>query len=401
MKTTRRGCLQTAMTLSLAPPALANPQRSAAEPADSSSDPWVEIHPENLRHNVREVSRRAGARPILAVIKNNGYGLGVANVARVFGPMPEIAGCAVVKLDEAVRVHEAGFKKPIMLMGPFDEKNLEDIVAKGIVPMIYTPIGPVLDRVARSIQKPVSIHICVDTGLGREGVPYREADALIRDLAARKSVQVAGVMMTFTEDPEFDPAQLRRFQQLSSSLEAGGVRLGRKHAASSFGLFQHPEAFLDMVRPGMALFGVYSEPQFRKQGILDLRPGLALKTRVIYIKRLPKNETAGYERVYKAARDTWVATLPVGHADGVPRSITQGASVRIAEGLFRVVAVSASHLIVEIGDEPRVKVGDVATIFDWTEGSRPEDVGEACKASVYDLTMHLNPLLRRRIIGAV
>src|SRR5215469_11275976 len=138
MKVTRRGCLGAGLVWPLAHAAPANPQPAVStDPADSSFDPWIEIQPENLRHNVREISRRASGRPILAVIKNNGYGLGVANVARIFDPMPEIAGCAVVKLDEAVRVHEAGFKKPIVLMGPFDDKNLEEIVAKNIVPMIY------------------------------------------------------------------------------------------------------------------------------------------------------------------------------------------------------------------------------------------------------------------------
>ena len=401
MKITRRGCLGAGLVWPLAHAAPANPQPAvSADPSDSSIDPWIEIHPENLRHNVREISRRASGCPILAVIKNNGYGLGVANVARIFDPMPEIAGCAVVKLDEAVRVHQGGFKKPILLMGPFDEKNLEEIVAKNIVPMIYTPVGAALDRVARNLQRPVPVHICLDTGLGREGVPYREAPDLIRDLAAHKGVRIEGIMMTFTEDPEFDPEQLRRFQQLANSLESGGVRLGKKHAASSFAMFQRPEAFLDMVRPGMALFGIYSEAQFRKQGILDLRPGVALKTRVLYVKKLPKGEAAGYERAFKPTRDTWIATLPIGHADGLPRNIVDGARVRIGDGMFRAVAVSASHLIVEIGDERRANAGDVATIFDWTEGSRPEDVGEACKASVYDLTMHLNPLLRRKFIGA-
>jgi alanine racemase len=399
METTRRGYLRTALALWLAP--AVRSQAQPAEPADSSFDPWIEVHTENLRHNVREVARRASPRPILAVIKNNGYGLGVANVARVFEPLPEVAGFAVVKLDEAFRVREAGVKKPVLLMGPFDEKSLEDVVAKDILPMVYTPIGPALDRVAQRFQKPVALHVCVDTGLGREGIPYREGGALIRDLAGRKSVRIAGTMTTFAEDPEFDGEQLRRFQALASSLEAEGVHLGRKHAASSFAVFQHPDAFLDMVRPGMALFGVYSEPRFRKQGILDLRPGVALKTRVIYVKRLPRNETAGYDRVYVAKRDTWMATLPVGHADGVPRNAAKGARVRIGTGLFPVVAVSASHLIVELGDDTQVKIGDVATVFDWTEGSRPEDVAEACSASVYDLTMHLNPLLRRRFIGAV
>jgi alanine racemase len=205
-------------------------------------------------------------------------------------------------------------------------------------------------------------------------------------------------MMTFAEDPEFDGEQLRRFVTLFHSLEAEGLRLGRKHAASSFGLFLHPDAFLDMVRPGMALFGIYSEPQFRNQNVLDLRPAVALKTRVVYVKQLRKDESAGYERAYRAKQDTWLATLPVGHADGVPRVAVHGARVRIARELFPIVAISASHLIIEIGADPRVKIGDTATLFDWTEGSRPEDFGAACKASVYDLTMHLNPLLRRQLV---
>lgn len=397
MDTTRRACLQTALALSQTRQAFSRPEE--VQSTDSSFDPWVEVHRENLRHNVREVSRRAGARPILAVIKNNGYGLGVVNAASAFEPMAEVAGFAVVKLDEAMRLREGGIQKPVLLMGPFDERNLEDIVAKNILPMVYTPIGPALDRVAKKFQKPVNLHICVDTGLGREGVPHREAGALIKDLAGRKSAQIAGTMTTFAEDPEFDGEQLRRFNTLFGSLEASGLSLGRKHAASSFTLFEHPEAFLDMVRPGMALFGIYSEGQFRKQNLLDLRPGVALRARVAYVKQVLKNESAGYERVYRAKQDTWVATLPVGHADGVPRSAEKGGRVRIGKGMFRVVAISASHLIVEIGDKPLVKIGDVATVFDWTEGSRPEDFGNACNASVYDLTMHLNALLPRRMAG--
>ena len=396
---TRRSCLRTALALSAAREVSSQPQPAA--PADSWFDPWIEIHTENLRHNVREVSRRVDPRPILAVIKNNGYGLGVANVARVFEPMSAIAGFAVVKLDEAFRLRESGIKKPILLMGPFDEKNLEDAAARNILPMVYTPIGPALDRVAARFQKPVDLHICVDTGLGREGVPDRLARELIQDLGARKSVRIAGTMTTFTEDQDFDGEQLRRFQALSKSLEAGGLSLGRKHAASSFALFEHPSAFLDMVRPGMALFGIYSEAKFRDQNILDLRPGVALRARVVYVKQLLKNESAGYDRVFLAKRDTWVATLPVGHADGLPRSATKGARVRIGGGLCPVVAISASHVIVEIGGEPRVKIGDIATVFDWNAGSRPEDVAASAGASVYDLTMHLNPLLPRRFIGAV
>lgn len=364
--------------------------------ADSSFDPWVEIRRDHLLHNVAEISRRVGSRPILAVIKNNGYGLGVVNVARILESSPAVSGFAVVKLHEAMSLRDAGIRKPVLLMGPFDEQELEEAVARDILPMLYTPLGKTLDRIAASRHKPVTFHLCVDTGLGRVGVPYQAAPKLIRDLARRRAAHIAGIMMTFSEDPEFDKEQLGRFRSLCHLLEQEGIPLGNKHAASSFALFQHPDSFLDMVRPGMALYGVYPENEFRRLGVLDLRPAVSLKARVIYVKQLRKGESAGYSRVYRAKDDVWVATLPVGHADGLPRQAAKGARIRIGGELYPVVAVSASHSIVELGPEPRVQTGDVAAVFDWQEGSRPEDVSASCGASVYDLTMHLSPLLPRR-----
>jgi alanine racemase len=405
MKHSRRSFLEAGLAFPVvltASPSLASPSSTEAAFKDSSFDPWVEIHRENLRHNVQEISRRAASRPILAVIKNNGYGMGVTNVARLLEPQPEIFGFTVVKLHEAFSLRDAGIRKPVLLLGPFDEQNLEDLVARRIMPMIYTPLGPALDKIAAKTQKTVPLHICIDTGIGRVGVPYREAPPLVRDLAARMSVQIQGTMMTFTEDPDFDKEQLRRFQETCATLEKEGLALGKKHAASSFSLFQHPEAFLDMVRPGMAIYGIYSENEFRHTAIMDLRPAISLKARVIYVKKLRKGDSAGYNRAYMAKDDIWVATLPVGHADGWPRNAAlareKGAKVRINNDLFPVIAsVSASHCIVEVGREERVKIGDLATFFDWQPGSRPEDVSESCGASVYDLTMHLNPLLPRRI----
>jgi alanine racemase len=402
MKITRRSMLTAGIALPAigGGPAAIEQRRVEVPPADSSFDPWVEVNRTNLQHNVAEISRRVGSRPILAVIKNNGYGLGAVNAAQLLEPSSAIAGFAVVKLHEAMSLRDAGIRKPVLLMGPFDDRNLADLIARDIMPMVYTPIGAALDRISAARQKPAALHVCIDTGIGRVGVPFRQAAPLVRDLAGRSSVQIAGVMMTFTEDPEFDVEQLSRFKTLCESLEGAGVRLGRKHAASSFALFQRPDGFLDMVRPGMAVYGVYSEPEFRRAGTLDLRPALSLKARVAYVKQLPKGDSAGYNRAYLAKDNVWVATLPVGHTDGLPREAAPRARVRIGGALYPIVAtISASHCIVEIGAEQRVRIGDEATIFDWQEGSRPEDVNEACQASVYDLTMHLNPLLPRRLVG--
>ncbi len=352
MKSSRRSFLEAGLGLPVllgAAPSLAATSQAAETTAskDSSFDPWVEIHRENLRHNVQEISRRVASRPILAVIKNNGYGMGVANVARLLEPQPEIFGFAVVKLHEAISLRDSGIRKPILLLGPFDEKNLEHAVARSVMPMVYTPLGPELDNIAAKTQKPVPLHICVDTGIGRVGVPYYQAAPLVRDLAARKSVLIQGTMMTFTEDPDFDKEQLRRFNKT----------------------------------------------------VMDLYPAISLKARVIYAKKLRPGDSAGYNRAYVAKDDVWVATLPVGHADGWPRTAPKGAKVRIKGDLYPVIAsVSASHCIVEIGGEERVKIGDIATFFDVQPGSRPEDISEACGTSVYDLTMHLSPLLPRRIM---
>src|SRR5437899_7278079 len=352
-----------------AAPALSRLSTTAAPIAstlrDSSFDPWIEISAAALQRNIAAIRRRVDGRPILAVIKNNGYGAGVVNVARILDPLDAVAGFAVVKLHEAVTLRDAGVSRPLLLLGPFAATELVEIVRRRIMPMVYTPIGDTLDRAAARVGRPVPIHICVDTGIGRVGVPFRQAPPLITDLASRRSVAIAGTMMTFTEDPEFDPEQLHRFITLSQDLEGRGVRLGRRHTASSFALFQHPESFLEMVRPGMAVYGIYSEPEFRSAGVMELRPAISLKARVAYVKQLQPGDSAGYERAYKTDKPVWLATVPVGHADGLPRSAASGGRVRIGGHMYPIVAsVSASHCIVEIGSEASVAIGDIATMFD-------------------------------------
>ncbi len=123
----------------------------APSAATSFFDPWVEVHAANLAHNVREVARAARGVPILAVVKNNGYGLGVTTVARLLEPTREIDGFAVVKSQEAHALRDAGVKKPVLLMGPVAESELAGLAARQISPMIYTPVGEALDRAAQAV----------------------------------------------------------------------------------------------------------------------------------------------------------------------------------------------------------------------------------------------------------
>ena len=400
MRVSRRTALRSALApvaLGWAPASRAEAQTAARH---SSFDPWIEIRPEHVRHNVREVSRLVEGRPILAVIKNNAYGMGLLNMARILESEAAVTGMAVVKLSEALALRDGGITKPVLLMGPFDQDDLEEAVMRGITPMVYTPLGDPLDRLATSRQAAVPVQVCVDTGMGRVGVSYRQAAGLIADLAGREGVHIVGTMTTLNEDAEFEKLQLQRFREIEETLAASGIAIGQRHAASSFALFDNPAAYLDMVRPGMALFGQYSLSRFRDMGRLDLRPSMSLKARVLLVKQLQEGDAAGYEAAYRADRDVWIATIPAGHVDGVPRVAANGGWVKIRGTRYPIIAsVSASHTIVEIGPEKTVNEGDVATYFDWQDGSRPEDASAASGASVYDLIMHLNPTLPRRLVA--
>ena len=394
----RRAFLRAGAALPALATGLRTAQPAAPSPHHSSFDPWVEVHAGHLRANAAAVHALAKV-PILAVIKNNGYGAGVVHAARALENAAHVRGFAVIKLHEAIALRDAGVRKPVLLMGPVADADVMDAAAREIDLMVYTPIGPTLERAAARLGRSVAVQVCVDTGLGRVGVPHAQAFDLVRDFARTRGIEIRGLMMTFTEDESFDREQLRRFRSLIAQLDAAGIAAGVKHAASSYTLFQHPDAFLDTVRPGMALYGIYPEPAFRTAGVLDLTPAIALKARVAYVKQLQSGDSAGYNRAYVTQRPVWIATLPVGHADGLPRVAAKGGRVRIGGSLYPIVAsVSASHTIVEIGPERRVEIGEEATLFDWTAGSRPEDLAAACGASVYDLTMHLNPLLPRRVI---
>jgi len=138
MLTSRRSLLKTGAALTVASwsGALAAPSPIL----DSSFDPWVEVHRDNLRHNVQQIYLRVGSRPILAVVKNNAYGMGVVNAGRLLSPLPAVAGFAVVKLHEAASLRDAGIRKPILLMGSCTEQELEEAVARNITPIVYTPM---------------------------------------------------------------------------------------------------------------------------------------------------------------------------------------------------------------------------------------------------------------------
>jgi alanine racemase len=400
MTTTRRTFLSAALGAAGLHALDARPVRGARRAAQSvpeGIDPWIEVDREALRANARAIAGLSGGRPTLAVIKNNGYGLGTVEVAEALEGVASIAGFAVVKVSAALELRHAGIRKPVLHMGATTVAQAEEMVREGVRLALFDPADPArLERLAQVAGGPVPAHVYIDTGMRRLGVAAHRALPWLRELVGGP-VSIEGTFMGFTEE-EFDREQLARFQELASGAQGEGIDLGVLHAASSHGLFQRPEAFLDMVRPGLALYGAY--PSGADTSAAHLTPAFRLRARVARVERLREGDTVSYGRAWRAERPTWTATLPVGHADGYPRRAVDGCEVLIGDRLYPVVgAVSASHTIVVLGDEPSAAVGDVATLVGPDDPAvHPNEVARRTGASVYDVLMHLGQKLPRVVM---
>ena len=377
-----------------------SPLAAAAQSfSDDRFDPWLEVDASALQSNVAVISKLAGGRPILAVIKNNAYGLGLKTVAPILEPLPQIAGFAVVKTAEAVALRDAGISKPVLLMGLFADADGVDLVRQDIQLSICTDDSARRIEVAgkNAGQKPIT-QVYLDTGMGRMGIPYHRALPVLSDAAGRE-IDISGTYMGFTES-DFDVEQLRRFRELTAIAGERGHQLGRLHAASSHAVFNFGDAHLHQVRPGIALFGAYPSDAESESRIATLTPAFRLQARVVRVERLREGDSVSYGRNYIAEGPTWTATIPTGHTDGYPRAAVTGAKALVNGETYPVIgAVSASHTIIEVGDEKKVNIGDVATLVGSGHPDiHPNTVASTTGTSVYDRLMHLSPVLPKVVL---
>jgi alanine racemase len=362
-------------------------------------DPWLEIDPAAFASNVQTISKLAGGRPILAVIKNNAYGLGLTTVGPILEQLPQIRGFAVVKTSEAIALRDAGITKPILLLGLFAESDGEELANRDIQFSYCTDdSGARIASAAKAAGKKVSAQIYLDTGMGRMGIPYHRAMPVL-ETASSLDIDVQGTFMGFTES-DFDTEQLARFVNLADAAKQSGINLGTLHAASSHAVFNFSESHLDQVRPGIALFGAYPSDADSESAIASLAPAFRLRARVVRVERLRPGDSVSYGRNYIAKEPTWTATLPVGHTDGMPREAVEGARVLVNGTTYPVIgAVSASHTIIELGPEKSVDIGDIATLVGPDHPAiHPNELASSTGTSVYDVLMHLNPTLPKTLI---
>lgn len=376
---------------------------SAAEIATIDADrfdPWLEVDAAALQYNARTVARLAGGRPVLAVVKNNAYGLGLTTVASVLEPMSEIQGFAVVKAAEAIALRDAGVRKPILLLALFSAQDGEELARRDIQFSLCTndAAARVMQAAKRAGRRPAA-QFYLDTGMSRMGIPYHRAMPVLAQ-AARLDIEIMGTFTGFTEETDFDREQLRRFVEFTDAARNSGAELGPLHAASSHAVFNFADSHLDQVRPGIALFGAYPSDHTAESEIAKLQAAVSLKARIVRTEKLRTGDSVSYGGHYVADKPVWVATIPAGHTDGIPRTAVDGSRVLVNGRLYPVIgAVSASHTIIEIGDEPSVNIGDVATLMGPEHDAiHPNAVASTSSTSVYDILMHLNPALPKILV---
>lgn len=382
--------------------AQSQPLRLRPGGSDDGFDPWVEIIEPAFRHNAVEVSRIARGRPILAVVKNNAYGLGDQVVGPIVDRCPQVGGLACVRPGEALAMRAAGVRKPLLTMAELGEEESAELVRRDVTLSCWLDnAGERLSRIAKASKRRVPVHLYLDTGMNREGMPIARALPWIEALAGQRDVRIDGVYQMFVHDVDFDRVQLERFVGVMDRVKAARLQLGTQHAAATYELHRLPEAHLDTVRVGNALFGSPAGPGV--QHVFDARPVFRLKARVVRVERVQVGESAGFNRGFQPPAPTSVALLPVGHTDGYASAAAGVCEVLIGDRTYPVVpgGVNSAHTIVDVGAEPAVRVGDVATLVGPDHPSiLPAEVGARTKTGTLQVMTRLSALLPRRVVQA-
>jgi alanine racemase len=354
------------------------PRRAA--PADAVRPTRAEVNLQALRHNLRAVQRHAAGARVWAVLKADGYGHGAPAVARTL-ERAGAAGFCVALLEEAIELREAGIQKPILVMGGYYGGAHQEVVARGLVPVVYDVEQ--IEGFARlvrggAVARAIDVHLKVDTGMARLGVPLSGLAPIAQRLAATPEVRVVGLMthLACADAPTVDETteQMLRFDDATALLARHGIRPEVRHAANSAALVRG-QARLDAVRPGLAIFGVAPRRTDTGDALLgDLRQVIRVRTEIVDVRELPPGAPVGYGALWRTPRTSRIATVPMGYADGLSRQLSNKGHVLVRGRRAPIVgAVSMDMSMIDVTDLPGSGVGDEVTVLGAQEGALGKD----------------------------
>ncbi|HSB79466.1 MAG TPA: alanine racemase [Candidatus Methylomirabilis sp.] len=362
----------------------------------------VEVDLDAIASNVALACRLAGPKTqVMAVVKADAYGHGAIPVARV--ALQTGASCLGVAIpEEAVPLRAAGLTSRILVLGPIAPEQAELVAAHALEQCVSDPTqAEALDRAARTHGQILSLHLKVDTGMGRVGLPPKEVRVAAEKIRALPWVRLRGLMTHFAdaenEEPAFALEQLRRFAEAVALLREVGIDQPIRHAANSAALLFLPEARLDLVRPGIMLYGCH--PRGRQNASqAGLRPALRFRTAISHLAAVPRGASVSYGRTFVAPRDLRVATLPVGYADGWGRLLSNRGQVLIRGRRVPVIGrVCMDMTMVDVTDLPEVRAGDEAVLIgrQGAEEITADEVAEVQGTISYEVLCRIGPRVPR------
>lgn len=327
---------------------------------------WVEVDLDALAANVRELVRVAGGSQVMAVVKADAYGHGAVPVART-AVEAGARWLAVACLEEGLKLRQGGLKVPILVLGYLPPEEARAAVEADISCCVFgDETARALAQAAVRCGRRARVHVKVDTGMGRLGVRPEDAVGFVRWLKGIPALEVEGIFTHLAtadeEDLSFARAQLDAFAAVLAALEREQVHVPYRHAANSAALLRLPAARYNLVRPGLAMYGVYPAPGL--ETVARLRPVLAWKTRVAQVKVMRPGETVGYGRTWRAAGNEVLITLPVGYADGYRRVLSGRAEVLVRGRRARVAGrVSMDQLTAALPAGAEVSPGEEVVLL--------------------------------------
>jgi alanine racemase len=320
-----------------------------------------------LRWNFRQIRQKVGRHvKILSMVKANAYGHGAPAIAKTLAADSSDA-FGVATLEEAVELRQAGIREPIIVLAGIYPEQIDQFLENKLTPVVHevqtlrTVEAAIRRRGAR-----LNIHLEVDTGMGRTGFLAGEVDLWLAELTKLKALSLEGVFSHFSDaesaNEQYTEIQLRCFLSVIKRLRATGIAPSLVHMAKSAAVVTVPSSHFTMVRPGLALYGLY--PSLDTAREISLKPILSWKTAVLQLKRVPKKSSLGYGRTFVTRRESVIATLPVGYADGYRRVLSNRGVVLVRGGRAPVVGrVSMDLTMVDVTDIAGVEQGDEVVLL--------------------------------------
>jgi alanine racemase len=358
---------------------------------------WAEVDLSNLAHNYYSIKRLASPKiKVMVTVKADAYGHGLIPVSK------KLVSCGVdylgvASIDEGIKLRQVGITKPILVLGHVLEKDIAPVFIYGLAQTVSTPeLAKALEKKARSLNKQVNVHIKVDTGMGRLGVLHHQALRLIEKVRQLKGVRIEGIFTHLAladMDEDFTHYQIDAFNALIMRLHKLGIRIPLIHAANSMGAIGYSKSHFNMIRPGLAIYGLYPKENLS----IHLKPVLSLKTKVIYTKKVPQSYGISYGHEYITSKPTRIVILPIGYGDGYPRNLSNQGPVLIKGKSFRVSGrVCMDQMMCDVHGAD-VKVGDEAVLIGAQGRQRitTEELALLCGTIPYEIVCGLGSRIPR------